>query len=72
VIRRKVVLELEARPPDTIGDQLGLEVVDERLAKRVLVRVASGQNVAPPAPRKSDHQPTARKIVDRHSMRRFA
>jgi hypothetical protein len=29
-------LELAARSPDTIGDQLGLEAVDERLGERVV------------------------------------
>jgi hypothetical protein len=28
-------LELAARPPDTVGDQFGLEAVDERLGERV-------------------------------------
>jgi hypothetical protein len=28
-------LELTARPPDAVGDQLGLEAVDERLGERV-------------------------------------
>jgi hypothetical protein len=33
-------LELRAGPPNTVGDQLGLEAVDERLGERVVVGVA--------------------------------
>jgi hypothetical protein len=32
-------LELRSGPPDAVGDQLGLEAVDERLGERVVVRV---------------------------------
>jgi hypothetical protein len=35
-------LELAARPPDAVGDQLGLEAVEEALGKRVVVGVADG------------------------------
>ena len=34
--------ELAARAPDAVGDQLGLERVDEALGHRVVIRVADG------------------------------
>jgi len=35
-------LELAAAAPDAVGDQLGLEAVDERLGEGVVVCVADG------------------------------
>src|SRR2546425_9052452 len=37
-------LELRAGPPDTVGDQLGLEAIDERLGERVVVRITDRSN----------------------------
>ena len=35
-------LELRVGAPHAVGDQLGLEGVDERLGERVVIRVADG------------------------------
>jgi hypothetical protein len=37
-------LELRSRLPDAVGDQLGLEAVDEALGQRVVVGVADGSD----------------------------
>jgi hypothetical protein len=36
--------ELGACPPDAIRDQLGLEAIDERLGKRVVVRITDASD----------------------------
>ena len=35
-------LELRSRAPDAIGDQLGIEAVDEALGERVVVGITDG------------------------------
>ena len=51
---RDLELELIAGLPDPIGDQLGLERIDERLGQRVVIRVADGpQRGVVPCPRKA-------------------
>jgi hypothetical protein len=41
-------LELRPPPPDAVGDQLGLEAVDERFRERIVIRIPDPTEASTP------------------------